>query len=163
MLGDGGLALDSGHVMLNKSRLQNTVDAAALAAAKVLDQTEDEAQATRPRDACSRPNAAAATGAGTGTSGGDMDVTVEFSNTLNPFAPGTTPAYYVRVARTASRCRPASRRGRHHGEEHRARPPSRARAPTIMQACNIVPMVVCGRPRGRRRRYWGFTPGSRTS
>ena len=34
-----GLALETGHLVLNKSRLQSTVDAAALAAAKVLDQT----------------------------------------------------------------------------------------------------------------------------
>ncbi len=31
-----GLALDGGHMMLNKTRLQNTVDAAALTAAKHL-------------------------------------------------------------------------------------------------------------------------------
>ena len=41
-----GLAIDIGHLVLNKSRLQSTVDAAALAAAKVLDQTGSEAQAT---------------------------------------------------------------------------------------------------------------------
>ena len=45
LLGIVGLALDSGHAMLNKTRLQNTVDAAALAAAKTLDQTADVALA----------------------------------------------------------------------------------------------------------------------
>ena len=30
MLGIAGLAMDGGHAMLNKTRLQNTVDAAAL-------------------------------------------------------------------------------------------------------------------------------------
>ena len=39
-----GLALDSGHAVLNKSRLQNTVDASALAAAKVLDSTRFRSQ-----------------------------------------------------------------------------------------------------------------------
>ena len=34
MLGMVGLALDGGHGMLNKSRLQNVTDAAALASAK---------------------------------------------------------------------------------------------------------------------------------
>ena len=33
MLGMAGLALDGGHAMLNKTRLQNTVDAAALSGA----------------------------------------------------------------------------------------------------------------------------------
>ena len=41
-----GLALDMGHAFLNKSRLQNTVDAAALAAAKRLDETGSTALAT---------------------------------------------------------------------------------------------------------------------
>ena len=37
MLGLVGLALDGAHSMLDKTRLQNTVDAAALSAAKTLD------------------------------------------------------------------------------------------------------------------------------
>ena len=41
ILAMGGLALDGSHLFLNKSRLQNTVDAAALGAAKILDQTGD--------------------------------------------------------------------------------------------------------------------------
>jgi uncharacterized membrane protein len=40
-----GLAIDIGHVVVNKSRLQATVDAAALSAAKVLDTTGSTAQA----------------------------------------------------------------------------------------------------------------------
>jgi uncharacterized membrane protein len=41
----GGLALDSGHLFVNKSALQNAVDAAALSAAKVLkDNAGDTAQ-----------------------------------------------------------------------------------------------------------------------
>src|SRR5512139_1398382 len=42
MLGIVGLALDGAHGMLNKSRLQNTVDSAALSAAKTLDQTKGD-------------------------------------------------------------------------------------------------------------------------
>src|SRR5215470_13089257 len=41
-----GLALDVGHVVVNKSRLQATVDAAALSAAKILDTTGSTSQAT---------------------------------------------------------------------------------------------------------------------
>ena len=40
-----GLAIDTSHVLLNKARLQSAVDAAALAAAKVLDQTGSTTQA----------------------------------------------------------------------------------------------------------------------
>src|SRR5688572_27262941 len=96
LLAMAGLALDSGHVILNKSRLQNTVDAAALSAAKVLDDTESEAQATAAAQAVFDANAAGHLELARVMSGADIQVT--FSNTLDPWAPGTTPAYYVRVA-----------------------------------------------------------------
>src|SRR5262245_16849261 len=41
-----GLALDVGHATLNKTRLQNATDAAALAAAKALDSTGSSVIAT---------------------------------------------------------------------------------------------------------------------
>src|SRR5215470_18866572 len=41
-----GLALDVGHATLNKSRLQNATDAAALAAAKMIDSTRSTVLAT---------------------------------------------------------------------------------------------------------------------
>ena len=41
MLGIAGLALDASHALTNKTRLQNTTDAAALAAAKEYDQAAD--------------------------------------------------------------------------------------------------------------------------
>ena len=47
ILAVAGLALDGSHALGNKTRMQNTVDAAALAAAKVLDDTDgDTALAT---------------------------------------------------------------------------------------------------------------------
>ncbi|MEY2919817.1 MAG: hypothetical protein RL261_1122, partial [Pseudomonadota bacterium] len=52
-----GLAFDTGHLVLNKSRLQSSVDAAALAAAKVLDQTDSEARATAAANAVFALNA----------------------------------------------------------------------------------------------------------
>jgi len=39
LLAMAGLALDTAHVLLNKSRLQSALDAAALAAAKALSQS----------------------------------------------------------------------------------------------------------------------------
>ncbi|MFH0343097.1 MAG: pilus assembly protein TadG-related protein [Chromatiales bacterium] len=47
LLGVTGLAVDMGHMYENKTRLQNAVDAAALSAAKTLDETKgDQAAAT---------------------------------------------------------------------------------------------------------------------
>jgi Flp pilus assembly protein TadG len=95
MLAMVGLALDTGHMVLNKSRLQNTVDASALAAAKVLDATSSEDQATAAARSVFDLNAANHTELGRVMSG--ADITVQYSTVLNPFTPGTTPANYVRV------------------------------------------------------------------
>jgi Flp pilus assembly protein TadG len=59
MLGLVGLALDGGHAMLNKTRLQNTVDAAALSGAKELDLTDDTVQARAAAISAFAANAAA--------------------------------------------------------------------------------------------------------
>ena len=90
-----GLALDTGHAVLNKSRLQNTVDAAALAAAKMLDETGAEDEADDAARQVFDLNAASQPELSRVMSGADL--TIQFSNTLNPWAPGTTPANYVRV------------------------------------------------------------------
>ena len=81
-----GLALDTSHAFINKTRLQNTADAAALTAAKVYDQTADTLLST----------AAANSVFGINTDGngnfevdaaydaGDIAVIVQYSQTLNP-------------------------------------------------------------------------------
>jgi hypothetical protein len=90
-----GFAIDIGHLALNKSRLQSTVDASALAAAKVL----ADSQSVEAADLAAREmfdlNAAKHRELREVLSGDA--ITVQFSNTLNPFVPGTTPPEYVRV------------------------------------------------------------------
>ncbi len=144
-----GLATDTGHVALNKARLQNTVDAAALAAAKALDQTNgDEAEATTAAlsvfgiNANDHPELNAVMGNG-------LNITLTYSNTLKPFVPGTVPAYYVRVVATdfsmwtgftalvgVSDMRTAA---------SAVAGPSATIGPES-EVCNIAPMVVCGNP-----------------
>ena len=94
-----GLALDGGHVMLNKTRLQNAVDAAALSGAKELDLTSD---IVRARDAAvlafgTNGSSAGNSELGEAYTSGTIDIEIQFSATLNPFVPGTSPAEYVRV------------------------------------------------------------------
>jgi hypothetical protein len=93
------LALDVSHAMVNKTRLQNAVDAAALSAAKTLDQSGDTNQA---RDAATTVFQENAERRGNRELGeffaGGGAIRIEFSNTLYPFSPGTIPAQYVRVA-----------------------------------------------------------------
>jgi hypothetical protein len=148
IIGMAGLALDSGHAMLNKTRLQNTVDAAALSAAKTLDETADVAVAEA---------AAFSMFAGNANSAGNyelaeqyaadgIDVTVEFSSTLDPFVPGSEPAAYVRV-RAMDFTLPAwfirvlGFEDKRVGASAVAGP-----SPTINSACNLMPMMVCGDP-----------------
>jgi Flp pilus assembly protein TadG len=160
LLAIAGLALDSGHVMLNKTRLQNTVDAAALAAAKVLDQTADEVLADAAADAMFAANAGNAGNREIGDAygRGDIDVTVEFSSTLNPFTPGTTPAAYVRV-RALGFTMPAWFSAVVGVNQKSAAAAAVAGpSPTINRACNLMPMMVCG-DAAAGAPLFGYTPG----
>jgi hypothetical protein len=160
IIGIAALALDSGHAMLNKTRLQNTVDAAALSAAKTLDDTADTMLAEADARAMFADNAA---GAGNKEmndryTGGSLSVTVEFSSTLKPFTPGSSPPAYVRV-RAENFTMPAwfaSVLGIN--EKRVAASAVAGPSPTINQACNLMPMMVCGDPSAGAP-YWGYTPG----
>ena len=98
LLAVAGLALDGSHALANKTRMQNTVDAAALAAAKVLDLTQNPAQATAAANGIFSTNA---NGAGNhelndAYDDGDISVTVQYSETVSPFTPGPNGPF-VRV------------------------------------------------------------------
>ena len=162
ILAMAGLALDGSHLLLNKSRLQNSVDAAALAAAKVLDQTGDVVRARAAAISLLGLNGAAGGNRELGQAiSGGLTVTVEFSSTLQPFSPGSTPAEYVRI-KASNFTMPAwlipvvGRNNTVVGASAVAGP-----SPTILQACNLVPLVVCGTPpaQGGSAPYWGFQPG----
>jgi len=137
-----GLALDVGHLVVNKARLQATVDAAALTAAKVLDTTGSTAQATTAANSVFALNAAQQPELWAVY--GSVSKTIEYSNTLLPFAPGTTPALYVRVTASgfslaATLTRVVGLNTFSIGANAVAGP-----SPTISTACNIAPMMVCG-------------------
>ena len=155
-----GLALDTGHAMLNKSRLQNTVDAAALAAAKVLDSTGSEVDADTAARNIFDLNAASQPELSHAMSGADL--TIQFSNALEPWAPGTVPANYARVIAddftmwtsftslvgiTETRMAASAVAG-----------PS---APVGMtegnEACDLAPMLVCGDPSAGAENDWGYS------
>lgn len=160
ILGIAALALDGGHAMLNKTRLQNAVDAAALSAAKTLDDSADIALAEADAKAMFASNAA---GAGNSEmneayASGSLSITVEFSSTLNPFTPGSSPAEYVRV-RAENFTMPAwfaAVLGI--DRESVAASAVAGPSPTIDEACNVMPMMVCGDPSAGAP-YWGYAPG----
>src|SRR5207253_5160126 len=102
----GALALDGGHMLVNKTRLQNAVDAAALSGAKMLmmvsgatgaaTQTQSAALATLTLNANATGNNELATAIGNNVAG---FATVELANNVyGPFSfPGPADAKYVRV------------------------------------------------------------------
>jgi len=159
MLGMAGLALDGAHSMLNKTRLQNTVDAAALSAAKTLDQTNDRVVATVEALAMFWANAS---GAGNNEiaasySSGQLTVSVQYSTTLHPFVPGSVPERYVRV--TATNLRLPGWLIPVLGVDEMVVGASAVAgpSPTIDTACNLVPMMVCGDPLAAPEDNFGFT------
>ncbi|CAI8972830.1 Pilus assembly protein [Pseudomonas sp. IT-P258] len=101
------LALDGGHMMLNKTRLQNAVDAAALSGAKTLSQVEggiNSASTTRTaalNTLVQNANAAGNNELATAVGGnaGAFAVVELASSVYGPFSyPGPTDAKYVRVS-----------------------------------------------------------------
>jgi len=105
----GALALDGGHMLLNKTRLQNAVDAAALSGAKTLQKvigtgnastlSRDAALNTFSQNANASGNSELATAVGAAGGVGAFAV-VELANSVyGPFSfPGPVDARYVRVS-----------------------------------------------------------------
>lgn len=153
-----GLALDFGHAMLSKSRLQNTVDAAALAAAKILDETSSTPLATAAALQAFGLNAQAAGNQELSASygSGSIQVTIEYSSTLPPFTPGSAGPY-VRVTATGfglpTWLIAIAGVNRLSVSASAVAGPS----PSIDTACNVAPMVVCGNPAAGASGLWGYT------
>ncbi|KEA65527.1 Von Willebrand factor type A domain protein, associated with Flp pilus assembly [Marinobacterium lacunae] len=106
LLAMAGLALDGGHLLLNKTRLQNAVDAAALSAARTIaDFPKDTAVGTVHTAAEASALAAFLSNLGLDDSAELNDayassgspLQVQFSTTLNPFVDSATALPYVRV------------------------------------------------------------------
>jgi Flp pilus assembly protein TadG len=156
LLAMAALALDTGHLVLNKSRLQDTVDAAALAAAKVLDQTGSQAQATAAARSVFDLNAASQPELSQALSGADL--TVQYSNTLNPFAPGTVPANYVRVR--ADNFTMWTSLAAAVGIDQLTTAAAAVAGPSAPigpgEACDLAPMMICGDPGAGAANNWGY-------
>jgi len=134
-----GLALDTAHVLLNKSRLQSALDAAALASAKVLDQTSSTVKATTAAanvfnlNVLQFPELHAAA----------LTLTTEYSATLNPFNPGTLPATFVRASVTGFATQMSLITVLGINSINVAGTAVAGPSPSLVQACNIVPVFMC--------------------
>lgn len=153
-----GMAIDVGHMMLNKSRLQNSVDAAALSAAKTLDQTGSTTLATA--------SALQALGLDAGSAGNNelnntytgnnLSVTVQYSSALPPFTSGSTTGPYVRVVATGFTFPTTLISVAGFSSLGVSASAVAGPSPTINTACNIAPMMVCGNP-SPLATYWGYS------
>ncbi len=146
MLAVAGLALDSSHALANKTRLQNTVDAAALAAAKAYDQSSDIIIGDAAAFSLFGLNA---DGAGnhelnTAYDSGEINIVIQWSGTLDPFV-STGIGPFVRVIATnfALDATPSSVLGLTVIDI--AATAVAGPSPTINAACNIAPLVVCAK------------------
>ena len=155
-----GFALDSGHLMLNKSRLQNTVDAAALSAAKVLDKTGSETQATTAARSVFDTNALNQPELARAVRGADLLIT--YSNTLSPWAPGTVPANYVRVV--AQNFTMWTSFTSLVGIQQTSTAASAVAGPSApvgnqqgSEACDLAPMMVCANTDPGAPGDWGYS------
>jgi len=155
MLAMVGLAIDSSHAFVNMTRLQNSADAAALAAAKVYDETADTVPST----------AAANSLFGLNTDGngnfeidnaydaGNISVVVQWSTTLNPFvSSGVGP--YVRVIATGFDMATGFLPVIGITDMGIAASAVAGPSPAINYACNIAPILVCANDINQA--YYGF-------
>lgn len=157
------LALDAGHAMLNKSRLQNTVDAAALSAAKTIDQSGATDAATAAALAVFRANAHAEGNKELGRfydGGGDIDV--QFSATLYPFAPGSQPPRYVRVRVSDFSLETWIIGALGITDKKVAASAVAGPSPPLSaddEVCKLAPLLVCGDPAAPPETHFGYDIG----
>lgn len=138
-----GLALDSSHALANKTRLQNFVDASALAAARVLSETSDLTQATAAAHSLLALNADGDGNHEFSDAYDEIDVTVQYSETLNPFAPGSLTGPYVRVIATNFNIQTTLSRVLGVDQIPVIASAVAGPSPAISVACDVAPLVVC--------------------
>jgi Flp pilus assembly protein TadG len=156
----GALALDIGRVMVNKSRLQATVDAAALSAAKVLDVTGSTTQATSSANNVFMLNAQNHNDLWSVI--GSVTRTIDYSNTLVPFAAGTTPALYVRVRASGFSIAATLAGVAGISSFTLAASAVAGPSPAINTACNIAPILMCGAAPTPAAPVFGYSTGQVT-
>jgi hypothetical protein len=156
VLAMGGLALDMGHGYLNKTRLQNALDAAALSGAKTLDETTDTALATTAAQTAFTSNASAAGNAEL-LNIAIGNVIIEFSDTLNPFTPGGANPRFVRAGVGAANFATPSWLLQTIGVANVNVGASAVAGPSPALVCpEILPVAPCGTPGAAN---YGYTVG----
>jgi hypothetical protein len=144
MLAIAGLALDSSHSLTNKTRLQSATDAAALAAAKVYDQTAD---ITAGNAAAMSVFGLNADGAGNqeldqAFDANEITIVIQWSESLVPFV-STGIGPYVRVIASGFQLDTTLSAVLGVTDIDIVASAVAGPSPAIETACNIAPLVAC--------------------
>ncbi|MGR5407982.1 pilus assembly protein TadG-related protein [Vibrio sp. PNB22_8_1] len=160
LIGMGAFAIDLNHQVLNKTRLQNAVDSAALASAVVADDTGNALLAKSAAVAALTSFAAA--------SGnqelvyGEENISITFSNDLQTFVDadsfslGSDSDIYIRVAVSDVSLTQYLSYIFGVGKDVSASAVAGPSAAATM-SCNIAPMAVCG-DKNSTDDAWGYNP-----
>jgi len=147
ILGVAGLSLDSGHAFVNKTRVQNALDAAALASAKNLDLARSQARARDVAKEVFTQSLAQPGNGELGTMGIDAnDLTIQFSDTRSPFIPHPAAKRYVRVMLRKGVAQVDTWFMRVAGVNALDLSGSAVAgpSPSVGEACNLLPTLICG-------------------
>lgn len=159
LLAVSGLALDMGHVYINKSRLQDAVDAAALSAAKTLDETGNTAAALAAADAAFTHNTQAPENRELASIPSNA-LDVSFSRTPNPFTPTNTQPLFVRVSLNTWTMPTHLLGVLGLGTQTLSASAVAGPSPLLTEVCDPLPLVACT---GTGGSYYGYTIGQEVS
>ena len=166
------LALDGGHMLLNKTRLQNAVDAAALSGAKTLNQVMGAVNAATVTQAAARNTLTQnANAAGNGELAkaiggaiGSFAVVELADNVYGPFTfPGPANARYVRVSvanySLAGFFWSFAQSFGNDGLADKTVAAIATAGPSPTSPCDLAPLLVCGDPNQydpAAGNFWGY-------
>jgi hypothetical protein len=154
LLGVVGLALDASHLGYMKARLQATVDAMALSAAKRLDQVGEPSAAC---DAALEIMDANAEDFRELSDASPPSISCEYSASAVPFVSGSTPARYVRVRIAGLETGASLSRVLGFGTLEVTASAIAGPSASVAELCSFLPVAVCG---SNTPPYYGFTPGN---
>jgi hypothetical protein len=163
LLGVAALAIDAGHGFVNKARLQNALDAAALGGAKVFDTTGNATAAEAEARAVFNATAATPGNEELEAALDDATVAVTFSANLVPFTPVASGSY-VRVSVQGVGISNGFASAVGIGRFNLAGTAVAGPSPKLDQMCDVAPMMACGDPgsppAAGGTSFYGYTVGS---
>ncbi|MGB0845106.1 MAG: pilus assembly protein TadG-related protein [Thiolinea sp.] len=165
ILGIIGLAIDFGHAYLNKTRLQNLVDALALTGAKSLNDSRSTTQSLSAIETLFHLNINGAGSVELKSKLGFNDLSLQYSDSLEPFTPGGSNPRYVKVSVNSLQLQSWFLRAL--GTNSIPVSASAIAGPSTSLSsyqCDLTPLLVCGSTaenpaQNNGSSFWGYKPG----